>query len=186
MRAPTPSMETRSEPTLECHTDAIILRDGAGAVCSTYLRGSSSGPSAPPSATSLSLSLGTPTTASEPPPFAVRRSAFPAAEVAIVVGVGPATQRVKARARALERTYRRAGAVAPSSLTRGASAVAYASAFALGAATAASVGHVADRALEIASFACMVAGAVTLLVGILRTRARVASCGKRRAVGRRD
>jgi len=174
MRASTPSIETRSEGTLDCHTDAILLREGAGAACPTYLRGSSAGVSALPSGTSVSLSVGTPTTASEPPPFAVARSVFPAAKLAIVVGPGPATVRARARARDRlvrpNRAERRAAAVAPARRARGASAITGAGAFALGATTAASVGQLTGGALETAALSCIVAGVVMLLVALARTR----------------
>ena len=49
-----------SGPTLDLHTDAIILRQGPAAVCSTYLT-----PTPTPTATSLSISIVTPTEAGQ-------------------------------------------------------------------------------------------------------------------------
>ncbi len=171
MRASVPRLhcETRSEATLDCHTDAILLREGPGAVASTYLRGSGAPARAPGSVPSLPISIGTPTTVSEPPPFSPARSTFPAGGVAIVV-----TDR-----RDLQ--VRRARATSPPPPMRASWPITSAGIFALGAATAASVGELAGRALETAALACILAGVLILLLALLRMGARARPGGKRRA-----
>ena len=172
MRASTPRIESRSEGTLDCHTDAILLREGAVALGSAYLRGSSS----------ASMSVGTPTTMSEPPPFALPRSTFPAAKVTFVVEARPATVRAPRELVPRSRAAGRAAAVVP--LPRAPSPVAtlwVAGAFALGATTSASAGHLRNRALEVAAFACVIAGVVLLVVAAVQLRRRGVLGGKPRA-----
>ena len=167
MRASTPRIETRSEGTLDCHTDAIMLREGVGAMGSTYLRGSPAGARPPGSGSSVPVSRGTQTTVSEPPPFAPVRSAFPDGKGEFVVSVGPARARVPARTWARIEGRRSAGTLpGRASVAR---AIRGAGVFALGAATAASVGELAERALETAALACIVAGAGLLLLALVRT-----------------
>lgn len=183
MRASTPRIETRSEATLDCHTDAIMLREGVGgAVCSTYLRGSPAETRAVGSGTSVPDSAGTRTVVSEAPPFAPLRSAYADAKVAFVVGAGPATAR--ARARSSARMDRRRAAVTLRARASLARAVRGLGMFALGAAAAASVGELAERALETAALACILAGVLILLLALGRTRRAARS--KRRAARGRD
>ena len=183
MRASTPRIETRSEATLDCHTDAIMLREGVGAVGSTYLRGSPAETRALGSGTSIPESVGTRTVPSEAPPFAPpRRSAFADAKVAFVVGAGPV--KARARARSSARTDRRRTAVAPRARASLARAVRGLGMFALGAAASASVGELAERALETAALACILAGVLLLLLALVRTRRGARR--KRRAARGRD
>lgn len=66
-----PTVPPRSNPTstLDCFTGAIILREGAGAVCSTYRRGSASFTAMP-----TPTSIVTPTSVSVSLPLMVRPS----------------------------------------------------------------------------------------------------------------
>jgi hypothetical protein len=194
MPGPAPSVDTLSNPTLDVQTDAIILREGAGAVASTYLRGTSSCPppsvpDATPGATTepnptatptptptptptSSSGAATPTTATEPPPFGVRKQAFRAAP--IVVGVGPATERARLRALAaaapprprapMVRAHRAGRAHSPSWTVL--------AAFALGTATVAVASLFADHGLEIAACTSTLAGMMTLAVALSRIRAQ--------------
>jgi hypothetical protein len=162
-----------SGPTLDLHTDAIILREGRGAVASTAPRGGSS----PPSVTSTPTSTPTPTstagatptpTESAPSPFFVRKTVFRAAPRILTVGPGPAT----IRARALVEAGAAARATGMSSegrrrCERPARTPAQVSwtffaAFALGAASAALMPTIADRGIELAIMATVIAGAQAL------------------------
>ena len=194
MRASTPSvprMDRRSEGTLDCHTGAILLREGTGAVASTYQRGSSAQPSALPGPSSVSASIGTPTTVSEPPPFAVARPPFPRGGVAIVLGPGPATVRAQARRSARPLTSRlvrpdhAVSLIVASGRSRWTLGLTCVGAFALGATTAASAGELANRAVEAAASACVIAGVLILLGALLRT-SKPAQSSKHRAARRRD
>ncbi len=167
-----------SGPTLDLHTDAIIMREGAEAVGSTYLRGSSSCTTITPTptTTSVSIGLGTPT-ASERSPFGVRKSAFRAAPI-IAVGPSPAMQRVRLREAAAE------GARA-SLLVRGSRSALVArrgggsrsradaslpwpvlAAFAIGAAMAVAAQLLGDRGVELAALAAVIAGMRTLAAAL--------------------
>ncbi len=168
MRASTPRIETRSEGTLDCHSDAIMLREGVGAIGSTYLRGSPAEARLPGSESSIPVSLGTQTTVSEPPPFARVRSAFPDAKGAFVVSAGSA--RARAPARTSTRVEGRRSAVTLPGRASVARAIRGAAVFALGAATAASVGELAERAVETAALACILAGALLLFLALARMR----------------
>jgi len=186
-------MERRSEGTLDCHTGAILLREGTGAIGATYPRGSSAEPSALAGPSSVSASIGTPTTVSEPPPFAVARPALPRAGVAIVLGPGPATVRAQARrwARPLTGRFARSdhasvAVVAAPSRTRWTLVLTCAGAFALGATVAASAGELANRAVEAAASACLIAGVLTVLEALRRASAGARRRGKHRAAGRSD
>lgn len=176
-----------SGPTLDLHTDAIILREGPAPIASTLpLRGSP-----PPSVTSTaatptptSLSKATPTEAA-PSPFLVRKTVFRAAPGILTVGPGPATVRVAARARARldadadaddEADARSSDARrrARARLTRAPahSSWAFFAAFALGAAASALTPASGDRGLELAIMAAVIAGAQTLAVALGKARAR--------------
>jgi hypothetical protein len=198
MGASTPSIETRSEHTLDCHTDAILLREGAaGAVGSAQGGGASSAASGLPSATSLSVSSATPTTGSERGPFVFRRSAFPAAGMAFVVSSGPATKRAAARSPATSRLEPRPGFVSAPPPRLGSAPPASARpgfvfareagalrAFALGAVAAVSAGYFRGRGLEMAALACILAGMATLYTALARARHWTVR-GKRHAARRR-
>ena len=88
MPTSTPRVETGSNPTLDCFTGAIVLREGAGAVGSSHLhdRPSASTPTPTPTPTSVQ----TPTRPSEPPPFFARQPALHPARV-VVIGRPPAS-----------------------------------------------------------------------------------------------
>jgi hypothetical protein len=167
-----------SGPTLDLHTDAIIMREGAEAVGSTYLRGSSSCPTITPTptTTSVSIALATPT-ASERSPFMVRNTAFRAAPI-VTVGPSPAMQRVRlreaaahgARASLLVRgpghalVARRGGG----SRSRAAASIPWPvlAAFAIGAAMAVAAQLIGDRGVELAALAALIAGTRTLAAAL--------------------
>jgi hypothetical protein len=180
--------DSRSNPTLDCHTDAIILREGAGAVCSTYLDGSPSSPSVTrtPTTASESISVATPTDA-EPSPFIVRRSAFRAAPQ-FIVHAGPATARARGRAAAAAGGARRAAAAPPEIRIRARSLPTWTvfAGFALGASVAAPAVIVLERGVAFAVLACVVAGVVTLFSGLTPPPRRVRGVGKQRAGTRRQ
>jgi hypothetical protein len=182
--------DSRSNPTLDCHTDAIILREGAGAVCSTYLDGSPSSPSVTrtPTTASESISVATPTDA-EPSPFIVRRSAFRAAPQ-FIVHAGPATARARGRAAgaAAAGGARRAAAAAPEIRIRARSLPTWTvfAGFALGASVAAPAVIVLERGVAFAVLACVVAGVVTLFSGLTPPPRRGRVAGKPRAGTRRQ
>lgn len=189
MAASARSVGTCSSPTLDLHTDAIILREGAGAVASTHLHGSSSGPTgrlpsvvsstdAPtftptPTPSAGSASQVTSTIATGPPPCAVPRQVFRAAPRVVVVGVGPATERARLRALAAQPPPRAAAHVVrsePAARARAPSTTwVPVAAFALGSALVALLG---DRALEIAALAATTAGAMTLAAAFSRRSRR--------------
>ncbi|MDB5215762.1 MAG: hypothetical protein JWO86_3689 [Myxococcaceae bacterium] len=162
-----------SGPTLDLHTDAIILREGPGAVCSTYLRGSSTCPTVTPTPTPTSIgsSVATPTS-SERSPFLVRKTAFRAAPAIITVGPSPAMQRVQIR-EAAAKTGRAVGAAEIAPPGTGLRAQAEASlpwpvlaALAIGAGMAFAAQVIGDRAGELAAFVAVLAGLRTLAAGI--------------------
>lgn len=160
-----------SGPTLDLHTDAIILREGAAAVCSSYVRGSSS-------SLSVTSPTSTPTpTASEPSPFMVRRTAFRAAPAVITVRPSPAMERVRARVLANAQSERHAPAASrerPSHGVERGTAPTWTlfAAFALGGAAVASVEMLFERGVELAALAALVAGVRALAAAL---------AGKRRA-----
>ncbi len=171
-----------SSPTVDLHTDAIILREGPGAVCSSYVRESSSSLAvAAPSSRGTAPSVYTPTpTASEPSPFMVRRTAFRAAPAVITVRPSPATERVRAReeAKARETARVKAGGrgrrVGETERGRGRARSTARSTervpawwmlvalFALGAVASALVQIATEKGGELAVLAAVVAGVVTL------------------------
>ena len=167
-----------SGPTLDLHTDAIIMREGAEAVGSTYLRGPSSCPTAapPPTTTSLSIALATPTT-SERSPFIVRRTAFRAAPI-ITVGPSPAMERVRLREAEAEGARASLFVRAPGhalvarrgggSRSRAAVSLPWPvlAAFAIGAAMAVAAQLVGDRGVELAALAAVIAGTRTLIAAL--------------------
>jgi hypothetical protein len=164
-----------SGPTLDLHTDAIILREGPGAVCSTYLRGSSTCPTVTPTPTptptSIGSSVATPTS-SERSPFLVRKTAFRAAPPIITVGPSPAMQRVQIR-EAAAKTGQAVGAAEIARPERGLRAQAEASlpwpvlaALAIGAGMAFAAQLIGDRAGELAAFVAIMAGLRTLAAGM--------------------
>ena len=164
-----------SGPTLDLHTDAIILREGPGAVCSSYLRGSSS------SLGVTSSTSGVTPTAAEPSPFVVRKSAFRAAPPLITVRPSPAMERVRARARAKEQDDLRAVAAARQRRRRRQDAEHGAAppwslfaAFALGAAVVATAEMVVDRGVELAALAAVVAG-LRVLAAVFVGKGRASS-----------
>jgi hypothetical protein len=200
-------VETLSNPTLDLHTDAIILREGAAAVASSYLRGTSScpppsvpgattepNPTATPTATptpppistpSSGSGSATPTTATEPPPFGVRNQAFRAAR--IVVGVGPATERARLRALAAatatppRATPPRAKAPmvrAHRSARARSSSWTVLAAFALGTTVVAVAALFGDHGLEIAACTSTLAGTMTLAVALSGTTTRARSTSR--------
>jgi hypothetical protein len=173
-----PSVEARSSQTLDCFTDAILLREGRGAVGATYVRGTSS-TTAAVSSHPVSSSLATPMSGAGPPPFA-RVSAFPAAAPVIVVRTGRATERAQ-RVRELRALDAQLEAVRAERsqladrVARYASTLGWAlpAAFAIGASCAALSGLAAGRAsFEVAIGACLVAGLVVL--GVVFARAHEA------------
>jgi hypothetical protein len=167
-----------SGPTLDLHTDAIIMREGAEAVGSTYVRGSSSCPTitTTPTTTSVSIALATPT-AAERSPFMVRKTAFLAAPI-ITVEPSPAMQRVRLREAAAERARASLLARVPCSAPvgrRGVGSRSHAAvslpwpvlaAFALGAAMAVAAQLLGDRGVELAALAAVIAGTRTLAAGL--------------------
>jgi hypothetical protein len=169
-----------SVPTLDLHTDAIIMREGAGAAGSTYLCGSSSCPTSTPTPTPTSVSLATPT-ASERSPFIGRQSAFRAAPIITVgtVGPSPAMQRVRLREEAAQRAASvvlrgPGGAVVARRGGGSRSRTAEASlpwpvlaAFAIGAAMAVAAQLVGDDlGVELAALAAVLAGTRTLVAAL--------------------
>jgi hypothetical protein len=167
-----------SGPTLDLHTDAIILREGPAVVASTVpLRGSS-----PPSVTSMATATATPTLTSlstatptepAPSPFFVRRTVFRAAPGILTVGPGPATVRAEARVRArldADASMRSSDARRKSAdLARAPAPASWAflAVFALGAATSALMPMTTDdRGIELAIMAAVIASVQTLAVAM--------------------
>ena len=166
-----------SVPTLDLHTDAIVMREGAGTVGSTYLRGSSSCPtSTPTTTTSASMALATPT-ACERSPFVVRQTAFRAAPI-ITVGPSPTMQRVRLREAAADGArasllVRGAGSVPVPRRGEGLRSRASAllpwpvlAAFAIGAAMTVATQLIGDRGVELAVLAALMAGTRTLAAAL--------------------
>jgi hypothetical protein len=194
---PTVEYDSRpSGPTLDLHTDAIIMREGAEAVGSTYLRGTSSCPTITPTptTTSVSIALGTPT-ASERSPFAVRQTAFRAAPV-ITVGPSPAMERVRLREAAAQGPRASPLGRGPGSAllarrggARSGDAAASLSwpvlaAFAIGAAMAVAAQLFDDRGVELAALAAVIAGTRTLAAafpGLTGKFGKSSKSGKSRA-----
>jgi hypothetical protein len=165
--------DSRSSPTLDCHTDAIIRREGADAVCSTHLRESSS-------LTSVSMALATPTNP-ERSPFTVRKSTFPVG-ARILVRPSAAAERARAReAVAIAAVAaRRSAAPAPAPIhARSLPTWSVCAAFALGATVAVSASVMHERGVVTAVVACVVAGIVTMFSGLSATPT---DAGKARAV----
>lgn len=186
-----PGLDTRSEPTLGCFTDAILLREGPGAVASTYVRGSSLPPAPPiaplppvPPLPPLPLSSGTltptPTSSSEPAPFLTRGSAFPAAHPVVIVRADPRPAPMASQARSSTVGARAAGRCGRSRAGRsGAGALAKRwgrrlpwtafAGFALGASLACLTGiFTAAGSVGLAAGASLLAGSVTLYVALTR------------------
>jgi hypothetical protein len=155
--------DTRSNPTLDLLTDAIIRREGEGAVCSTYLSESSSTPTE------------TPTLSEELPP-STRIAPFRAAAPVLIVRAAPPTLPTR---RALEGNgpgglpleaagnSPNANAEESAALQAAAPLWPLVASFAIGASAAAFAGAASDRwCLELAIVACMVAGTLTLWAAV--------------------
>ena len=173
MPTSTPNLEALpSSPTLDCFTGAIVRREGAGAVGSSYLRDSASSPSAVPGSPSISsaTSLSEATSIGDPPPYFARKS--PLRSPVFVIRAAPAM-----RGRAVEhlRSRRQREAV-PGPLAIRAKSLRWKlfGAFAVGAALSTLAGLVSDvGSFAVVAFAAAVAGAATL-------EAWQASCRPRR------
>jgi hypothetical protein len=166
-----PSMEPRSRDTLDCSTGAIILREGAGAVVSTYLTESES------------ALAGAPTQTQTPTPTSPESMAEPPQRAWPIVRPGPATERARQRelAAALAilanvpkskevretRERRRDARPSPRRAPTATASPAWTRCgmFALGAAVAAIAGRFADRGdFFVAVVASLLAGVLTTAV----------------------
>jgi hypothetical protein len=151
-----------SIPTLGCFTDAIILREGAGAVGSTYLRDSAS---VPASSSTSPPSLATPTSLSGLPPYTVHRPARKAPRYVIQAGPLPLPLPLSRSTRTARPSKKRRP---PAKTTRTppkvhAGAWPVVSALAVGAAVAALLGVLSASASGVfAILACVLAGAITM------------------------
>lgn len=154
-----------------------MLREGPGALASSYVRGSSV-PPAPPSSATLTP---TPTSLSEPPLFLVRRSAFPAARPVIIVRAEPRAARACGPAPVATLGTPVAGSGASPSNASGSGRAAIPkrwarrlpwtafAGFALGASLACVTGIFTDAgSVGLAACASLLAGSVTLSVALAR------------------
>lgn len=189
-----PSVDSRSNPTLDCMTDALLLREGHGLGDAGYVRGSSSWVTATATSAGAPAKLGSSTSLSAAPPVEPgERDAHPATAPApaIVVRPGPATARARSamQLRALDAQLRdlrieRQRTAESAAARRRASWWIPPGAFAVGAAAAAFSGVAGARVgLEVAIFACLFAGFLTLGIAITRIR-RQRRCAREHAMCR--
>jgi hypothetical protein len=159
----TPDLDPPSSPTLDCFTGAIVEREGARAVASTYLRDSSSAKAGEPSLPSTTA-LTEATSVGEPPPYFARKPPLPSPVVVV-------------RAARVRRFAARPARLAKAPIHTKSRRWQLFASLAVGA-IASSVGSfVAESgSVAVAAVACLLAGVATLHVALTKRR-REPSCG---------